>query len=172
MSFRKKQNTVTKLGNKSIVISFYEVEHWLWEHNLHFMAKIIWRMIYILFSCSIPPTVEIADGVEIAHGIGIVIHQNSKIGEGTKIYQNVTIGSGTYGPKIGKNCLLGAGCCILGDITIGDHVRVGANAVVLHNIPSDSTVVGVPGKIVKNRTNNEDKKNENFTYYSNVSIKS
>lgn len=142
------KNTVTKLGNKSIVIKFYELEHWLWEHNHCFLSKIIWRLIYILFSCSIPPSTKMG-GVEIAHGIGIVIHQYSEIGEGTKIYQNVTIGSGTHGPKVGKNCLLGAGCCILGDITIGDNVKVGANAVVLHNVPSNSTVVGVPGIVIK-----------------------
>lgn len=65
------------------------------------------------------------------------------------IYQNVTIGSGVNGPRIGKNCLLGAGCCVLGDITIGDNVKVGANAVVLKDVPSNCTVVGVPAQIKK-----------------------
>lgn len=138
---------ITKLGNKSIVIRFYNSERWFWNHKMYLISKIIWRLIYILFNCSIPPTAILEDGVEIAHGIGIVIHQNSVIGSGTKIYQNVTIGSGN-GPKIGKNCVLGCGSCILGDIILGDNVKVGANAVVLQNVPDNSTVVGVPGRIV------------------------
>ena len=86
-------------------------------------------------------------GVNIGHGIGIVIHQNSRIGKGTMIYQNVTIGSGN-GPIIGENCILGCGCCVLGDIVIGNNVKIGANAVVLKNVPDNCTVVGIPAKIV------------------------
>ncbi len=142
------QDKITRLGNKSIVIRFYEFERWCWIHQLRFLAKIMWRVIYILFSCSIPPTAILEEGVNIAHGIGIVIHQNSIIGSGTKIYQNVTVGSGN-GPKIGKNCILGCGSCILGDITIGDNVKVGANAVVINDVPDNCTVVGVPARIVK-----------------------
>lgn len=140
-------DSITKLGNKSIVIKFYEADRWLWNHKLHFLAKIVWRLIYILFNCSIPPTAVLEGGVNIAHGIGIVIHQNSVIGSGTKIYQNVTIGSGN-GPRIGQNCILGYGCCILGDIAIGNNVKVGANTVVLYDVPDDCTVVGVHAKII------------------------
>lgn len=139
---------ITRLDNKSIVMKFYDVERWCWIHHLHFFAKLIWRMIYIFFNCSIPPTAILEDGVNIAHGIGIVIHQNSTIGKKTKIYQNVTIGSGN-GPKIGENCILGCGCAILGDITIGNNVKVGANAVVLQDIPDNCTVVGVPARIIE-----------------------
>ena len=139
---------VTRLGNKSIVIRFYDAERWCWTHHLKILAKFIWRMIYLMFNCSIPPTAILEDGVEIAHGIGIVIHQNSVIGGGTKIYQNVTIGSGN-GPKIGKNCILGCGSCILGDIVLGDNVKVGANAVVLLDVPDGCTVVGVPARILE-----------------------
>gem|GEM_PF-1647513 len=77
----------------------------------------VWRLIQLLFACYIPPTADLRPGVKIAHGVGIVIHQNSVIGSGTIIYQNVTVGSGK-GPRIGENCVLGAGCCILGDIHI------------------------------------------------------
>ena len=126
------ENEVTKLGNKSIVVKFYEAEHWCWEHNLKLVAKIIWRLIYILFACSIPPTTKMGN-VEIAHGIGIVIHQSSVVGD---------------------NCILGAGCCILGYIVIGNNVRVGANAVVLKDIPDNCTVVGVPAHIVRQNNSN------------------
>lgn len=71
---------VTRLGNKSIVLKFYDAEHWCWTHHLRILAKVIWRLIYLMFNCSIPPTAILEDGVEIAHGIGIVIHQNSVIG--------------------------------------------------------------------------------------------
>ena len=148
MKKRAKTKTVTNLNKTSIVIKFYRREHWLWNHKFRLLAKFYWRLIYILFSCHIPPTVEMEKGVNIAHGVGIVIHQNSKIGEGTIIYQNVTIGSG-HGPIIGKNCILGAGCCILGNVIIGDNCKIGANAVVLNDVPDNCTVVGVPGKIVK-----------------------
>ena len=142
------EDKITRLGNKSIVIKFYDAERWCWNHRFRILSKIIWRLIYLLFNCSIPPTAVLEDGVEIAHGIGIVIHQNSVIGKGTKIYQNVTIGSGN-GPKIGENCVLGCGCCILGDIIIGNNVKVGANAVVLQDVPDGCTVVGIPAKIIK-----------------------
>lgn len=141
-------NSITNLEKTSIVIKFYRKERWLWNHKMRFLAKFLWRLIYILFACQIPPTAELEESVNIAHGVGIVIHQNARIGSGTIIYQNVTVGSGN-GPCIGKNCILGAGCCILGDICIGDNVNVGANAVVLHDVPNNSTVVGVPAKIVK-----------------------
>lgn len=139
---------VTNLNKYNIVIKFYNFERWCWTHRLRLLARIIWRLVYILFSCQIPPTTVLEKGVNIAHGVGIVIHQNSIVGAGTMIYQNVTIGSGS-GPQIGKNCILAAGCCVLGDIVIGDNVIIGANAVVLNDIPDNCTVVGVPGKIVK-----------------------
>lgn len=128
MSNRAINDNITNLNKTSIVIRFYRLEHWLWNHKMRFLAKIIWRLIYILFACQIPPT--------------------AIIGSGTVIYQNVTIGSGN-GPKVGKNCILGAGCCVLGDINIGNNVKVGANAVVLDDVPDNCTVVGVPAKIVK-----------------------
>lgn len=141
--------SITNLEKYSIVIKFYNLERWLWVHGFKFLAKVVWRLIYILFSCHIPPTCVLEKGVNIAHGVGIVIHQNSIVGKGTLIYQNVTIGSGN-GPKIGEGCILGCGCCVLGDIVIGDNCKIGANAVVLKSIPGNSTVVGVPGRVIKN----------------------
>ena len=139
---------ITNVDKISIVMKFYRLERWFWNHKLYFFSKIIWRLIYILFSCQIPPTTVLEDSVNIAHGVGIVIHQNSRVGKGTIIDQNVTIGSGT-GPQIGENCMLCAGCCILGDIKIGNNVIIGANSVVLNDIPDNCTVVGIPEKIIK-----------------------
>lgn len=134
--------------NYGIVMKFYRIERWCYLHNLKIIAKIVNRYIYLQFNCSIPYTTDIGKNVEFAHGIGVVLHQNSVIGDGTIIYQHVTLGNG-MGPKVGKNCVLGTGACLLGDIVIGDNVKIGANAVVLDDVPDGCTVVGVPAKVVK-----------------------
>lgn len=135
----------------SVVIHWYNVERWCYRHNIKFIAKIIYHIIQVLFACTIPYSAEIEKGVNIAHFHGIVIHQKSVIKSGTILYQNVCLGgrNGKGGPIVGHNCTIGAGACILGEITIGDNVNIGANAVVLESIPNNCTVVGVPGTIVK-----------------------
>ena len=136
---------------KSIVIRWYNVEHWCYTHHLKIMSTIIYHLIQLLFGCTIPPKVILGEGVNIPHYHGIVIHQDTVIHEDTIIYQNVTIGGNgkTWGAEIGKRCIIGAGACILGAVKIGNNVKIGANAVVLHDIPDNCTVVGVPGKLVK-----------------------
>ena len=138
-----------KKKNYGIVMKYYRKMRFCYTHHLRFISKIVFRLIYLHFNCYIPPEVEMEENVTIAHGIGIVIHGKTKIGKGTIIYQNVTIGgrNGQTGIVIGEKCTLGAGCCILGNIKIGNNVKIGANAVVLQDIPDDSTVVGVPGII-------------------------
>lgn len=133
--------------NYGIVMTFYRIERWFYVHNLKFMAKIVFRLIYLIFNCYIPPSVKIGKNVEIAHGIGIVLNINVEIGDGSIVYQNVTVGNGG-GAKIGKNCILGAGCVLLGDIVVGDNAKIGANAVVLKNVPANATAVGVPARII------------------------
>ncbi len=137
-----------KKKKEGIVMKFYRMERWCYIHKLTIIARIINRYIYLQFNCSIPFTTEIGQGVIMPHGIGIVLHQNTVIGDRTIIYQNVTIGNG-MGPKVGSDCIIGTGACILGDIKIGNNVNIGANAVVLQDIPDNCTVVGVPGKIIK-----------------------
>jgi serine O-acetyltransferase len=134
----------------SIVMKLYRIEHFCYKHHMKFVAIIIWRLIHLLFSCYIPYTVELGKGVNIAHGLGIVIHQKTKVGSNTLIYQNVTLGgrNGKGGPIIGENCIIGAGACILGEINIGNNVKVGANAVVLKDVPDNCTVVGVPARVI------------------------
>ena len=138
-------------SNYGIAIKWYRRERWLYVHHLKILSKLLFRLMQIVLGCTIPPTVIIGDGCIIAHFHGIVIHHETKIGAGTTIYQNVTLGgrNGNPGPIIGENCVIGAGACILGNIKIGNNVKVGANAVVLDDIPEGCTVVGVPGKIVK-----------------------
>lgn len=135
---------------KSVVIKWYNAERWCYTHHLKIFAKIIYHCIQIVFGCTIPPQAVLENGVDLPHFHGIVIHHNTFIGAGTLIYQNVTIGGGQGGQHIiGKNCLIGAGAVILGDIKIGNNVNIGANAVVLSDVPDNCTIVGVPGRIVK-----------------------
>lgn len=134
----------------SIVIYFYRKMHWLYCKGARRCASLIYHMIQILFGCSIPPSVVLETGVDIPHYHGIVIHQDTVVGSGTLIYQNVTIGgrNGETGVTIGENCVVGAGAVILGHVRIGNNVSIGANAVVLHDIPDNATAVGVPAKII------------------------
>ena len=136
---------------ESIAIKFYRLERCFYTHKMKILSKIIYHLMQILLGCTIPYSAVLEKGVHIAHFHGIVIHQNSKIGANTVIYQNVCIGgrNGEAGSKIGKNCILGVGSCILGKIKIGDNVKVGANAVVLKDVPDNCTVVGIPATIVK-----------------------
>ena len=134
--------------NYGVVVRLYRIMRFFQERKCFFLAKVMCYTIRILFGCAIPPTTILKEGVRIAHGIGIVLHQDTVIGERTVIYQNVTVGN-AGGPKIGADCILGAGCVILGNIKIGNNVKIGANAVVLQDVPDNCTAVGVPARIIK-----------------------
>lgn len=101
----------------------------------------------------IHPGATIGVGVFIDHGMGVVIGETAIIGDYCLIYQNATLGgtgkeSGKRHPTLGNNVVVGTGAKVLGNINIGDRVRIGAGSIVLQNVPSDCTVVGVPGRIV------------------------
>lgn len=139
----------------SILIKLYRIYHWFYIHKMKFLANVSYRITLLLFGCSIPPSCILEEGVDFGHPIGIVIHQNAKIGQNTVIYQNVTIGRKNRDnqecPEVGKNCLIGAGACLLGNIRIGDNVKIGANAVIITDIPAGSTVFGNPAQIIKSK---------------------
>ena len=120
------------------------------------IAKTLSIVNRILFSCDISPRVYISKTVGLRHqGLGVVIHPNAEIGENVVIRQNVSIGTnakpgqGGFAPKIGNNVMIGAGACVLGNITIGNNATIGANAVVLNDVPDNSIAVGIPAKIIK-----------------------
>ncbi|MDC7286909.1 serine O-acetyltransferase [Blautia schinkii] len=138
-------------NKKSIAIKWYRAENFFYRHKMRLIAQFIYHMMQLVLGCTIPYSADLGEGVNIAHFHGIVIHHKSSIGERTVIYQNVTLGgrNGKTGPCVGKNCVIGAGACILGDIKIGDNVNIGANAVVLEDIPDNCTAVGVPARIIK-----------------------
>lgn len=107
-----------------------------------------------LTGIEIHPAAKIGKGLFIDHGMGVVIGETTNIGNDVTLYQGVTLGGtgkerGKRHPDIGNNVVIGAGAKILGNITIGDNSYVGANAVVIKDVPPNSTVVGVPGRITK-----------------------
>lgn len=129
----------------SIAIRLYRISRWFYVHHLKLFAHLFYRMLYISFNCVIPYTANLEKGVEIAHAVGIVIHDKAIIKKGTKIYQHVTIGGGPI--VIGENCLIGSGAVVMANL--GDNVKVGANAVVTKEGFENCTIVGVPAKIIK-----------------------
>lgn len=145
------KNTPPRGKRIGIATKCYYLENWFYRHHMKIMANIIYRFMQIILGCTIPPSCDIEKGCDIAHWHGIVFNHILHIGSGTIIYQNVTLGGlkGKHGPIIGHNCIIGAGAVILGEVKIGDNVHIGANAVVLKDIPDNCTAVGVPAKIVK-----------------------
>ena len=102
----------------------------------------------------IHPGAKIGRGVFIDHGSGVVIGETAEVGDGCTIYQGVTLGGtgkdkGKRHPTLGKNVLVGAGARILGPFTVGDNAKIAANAVVLSEVPDNSTAVGVPARVVR-----------------------
>lgn len=133
----------------------YRIFRWLYMKKIpaqpfRFLME---RLIEITTGISIPVRAEIGRGLRIHHFGGIILHPSVKIGENCTLYHGVTIGDkgdGGLAANIGNNVLIGAGAKIIGEITIGDNCKIGANSVVIESIPENSVVVGVPGKIVKN----------------------
>jgi len=134
-------------------IAMYRFAHWLYTLGLPFFPRLISQIARLLTGIEIHPGAKIGKGAFIDHGMGVVIGETAIIGEYALIYQGVTLGgtgkeSGKRHPTLGDNVVVGAGAKILGNIEIGNNVRIGAGSVVLKSVPSDCTVVGVPGRIV------------------------
>lgn len=120
----------------------------------------IWKLQYLLFNCSVPASCTIGGGTKFGYGgIGVVLHARSIIGRNCIIGANTTIGgkSGWYEvPVIGDNVKINAGARILGPVHIGNNVIIGANAVVVKDVPDNCIVAGVPAKIIKENISLED----------------
>jgi serine O-acetyltransferase len=130
--------------------------HWLWQHRLRLTARWLSQVNRFLTGIEIHPGATIASGLCIDHGMGTVIGETAEIGENCTLYQGVTLGGtgkerGKRHPTLGNGVVVGVGASILGSITIGDNSLIGAGAVVLQPVPPDSTAVGVPAKVVRNK---------------------
>jgi serine O-acetyltransferase len=132
----------------------YRLAHWLSVHRVPFAPRVISQLARWLTGIEIHPAATIGKGFFIDHGMGVVIGETSEIGDYVTIFQGVTMGGtgkerGKRHPTLGNHVVVGAGAKILGGIRIGDNVKVGANSVVLKSVPSNSTVIGVPARIIK-----------------------
>ncbi len=142
-------------------IFFFRICHILWSLDLgalspisKFLAKLITQFVKVFTGIEIHPGAQIAEGFFIDHGFGVVIGETTIIGTNVSVYQGVTLGGVSLRkekrhPTLGNNIVVGAGAKVLGNIKIGDYVQIGANSVVLKDIPENCTVVGIPGRIVK-----------------------
>ena len=132
---------------------FYRLAHWLWVHRMYFLGRFTSHIGRFLTGIEIHPGALIGKGFFVDHGMGVVIGETAEIGDNVTLYHGVTLGGtswqkGKRHPTIGNNVVIGTGAKILGPVKIGDNTRIGANSVVVHDIPPNSVVVGIPGKIV------------------------
>ena len=132
----------------------HRLSHFLYKKGLNFLPRVISIIMRFLTGVEIHPGAQIGKRLFIDHGMGIVIGETAEIGDDVTLYHGVTLGGtgkdkGKRHPTVGNNVVISAGAKVLGPIKIGDHSKVGANSVVLKEVPPYSTVVGIPGKIVK-----------------------
>lgn len=135
--------------------TFYSLAHLLYKWKIPFLPSLIKLLIFFIYNSNIPFQCKIGKGSSFGYGgIGVVIHKRSTIGENCVIGTNVTIGGKAPHykvPVIGNNVYIATGAKILGPVSIGNNVIVGANAVVINDVPDNSTVAGVPAKIIKKK---------------------
>lgn len=132
---------------------FHRLAHWLYNIGIPLLPRLISHIARFFTGIEIHPGANIGRGVFIDHGMGVVIGETAIVGNSCLIYQGVTLGgtgkeSGKRHPTLGENVVVGAGAKVLGNLQIGNEVRIGAGSVVLRDVPADCTVVGVPGRII------------------------
>ena len=144
----------------------HRINHFLYKIKLKFLARLLSQISRFFTHIEIHPGAKIGKNLLIDHGSGVVIGETAIIGNNCTIYQGVTLGGtgkeqGKRHPTLKDNVFVGSGAKILGNITIGNNVKIGANSVVLKDVPDNTTVVGVPAKIV--RYNSKQFDNIDFT---------
>lgn len=131
----------------------YRISHWFFQRKLFFIARYISQRSRKKTGIEIHPAAKIGKGLFIDHGMGVVIGETVEIGDDCTLYQGVTLGGtgkdkGKRHPTLGNNVMVGAGAKVLGPLKVGDNSKIAANAVVLNEVPPNSTAVGVPARIV------------------------
>lgn len=134
-------------------IWMHRLAHWLWTHNLKLLARFLSHISRFITGIEIHPGAKIGPGFFIDHGMGVVIGETAEVGENVTLYHGVTLGGTSWKkekrhPTIGDNVIIGANATILGPITIGSNSKIGSGSVVVKDVPPNSTVVGVPGRVV------------------------
>ena len=135
----------------------HKAAHYLHKKKHYFAARAISQLARSLTGIEIHPAAKIGKGLFIDHGCAVVIGETTEIGDNCTIYQGVTLGGtgkhcGKRHPTIGNNVMVGAGAKVLGPFKVGDNSKIAAGAVVLKEIPADSTAVGIPAKVVNSST--------------------
>lgn len=135
-------------------IWWHRIAHWFYKHKWYTAARTISQFSRFLTGIEIHPGATVGERLFIDHGMGVVIGETCEIGDDVVIYQGVTLGGtgkekGKRHPTIGNNVVIASGAKVLGSFKIGDNSNIGANSVVLREVPANCTVVGIPGRIVK-----------------------
>ncbi len=138
-------------------IAFHRIAHLLHTSGLpggRFLGRTLSQVSRALTGIEIHPGARIGKGLFIDHGMGVVIGETAEIGDNVTLFQGVTLGGtgkekGKRHPTLGNNVVVGAGAKVLGSFTIGDNVQIGSNAVVVREVPANSVVVGVPGRVIR-----------------------
>ncbi len=138
-------------GFQALVL--HRISHKLWKSKLPLFPRVLSQLTRNITGIEIHPGAQIGKGVFIDHGMGVVIGETSEIGDRCLLYQGVTLGgtgkdSGKRHPTLEENVVVGAGAKVLGAIQIGSNTRIGAGSVVVKNVEKNSTVVGIPGRVV------------------------
>ncbi len=131
---------------------FYRLAHWLWTHGHYLLGRWVSQAGRFFTGIEIHPGAKIGAGLVIDHGMATVIGETAEIGDEVTLYHNVTLGGVSFNkgkrhPTVEDHVVIGAGAQILGPIRVGAHSRIGANAVVVKDVPRYSVVVGVPGRV-------------------------
>jgi len=145
---------VAKTYTGYLALCSYRYAHWFWQHNHKRMAIHIAYKAKLKTGIDIHPAAQIGTGVFIDHGVGLVIGETTEIGNNCVLYQGVTLGgtgkeTDKRHPTLGEGVMVSAGAKVLGPVKIGDYSKIGAGSVVLKDVPAGATVVGVPGRVVK-----------------------
>ncbi|AUC61876.1 serine O-acetyltransferase CysE [Cyanobacterium sp. HL-69] len=138
-------------GLQAVIL--HRLSHRLYRIGIPFIPRFLSHLGRFFTGIEIHPGAQLGNGVFIDHGMGVVIGETAILGDYCLIYQGVTLGgtgkdTGKRHPTLGENVVVGAGAKVLGNLSIGNNVRIGAGSVVLRDVPSECTVVGIPGRIV------------------------
>jgi serine O-acetyltransferase len=135
-------------------VLMHRVAHWLYRHRRYILARSVSQTARFLTGIEIHPGAKVGQRLFIDHGSGVVIGETAEVGDDVLLYQGVTLGGtgnqrGKRHPTLGNRVVVGTGASVLGDITLGADVKVGAGSVVVHSVPNGCTVVGIPAKVVR-----------------------
>ncbi|MCC0629556.1 MULTISPECIES: serine O-acetyltransferase EpsC [unclassified Clostridioides] len=153
----------------------HRMAHALYKKKMLFTARLISQISRFMTGIEIHPGAKMGEGILIDHGMGVVIGETAEVGNRVTIYQGATLGAtgkdtGKRHPTVGDDVLIGAGTKILGPLNIGSNSKIGANSVVVKDVPNDATVVGIPAKIVKIRNLEPVKKNKKEVAYEHYEL--